>query len=158
ASVGAVRDTLNLMHKLFKLRSCEDSVFRNRSRPCLQHQIGRCSAPCVGLVPPREYDESVRRAALLLDGRSDALTDELGRLMEAASARLDFEEAARLRDLVASIRTLQARQYVDGRAADLDVLAVAMQGAAACVMLLAFRDGRNLGTRAFFPRTNGSEN
>src|SRR5690606_8978020 len=70
----------------------------------------------------------------------------------------DFEEAARLRDLVASIRTLQARQYVDGRAADLDVLAVAMQGAAACVMLLAFRDGRNLGTRAFFPRTNGSEN
>src|SRR5690606_27663204 len=154
ASVGAVRDTLNLMHKLFKLRSCEDSVFRNRSRPCLQHQIGRCSAPCVGLVPPREYDESVRRAALLLDGRSDELTDELGRLMEAASARLDFEEAARLRDLVASIRTLQARQYVDGRAADLDVLAVAMQGAAACVLLLAFRDGRNLGTRAFFPRTN----
>ena len=158
ASVGAVRDTLNLMHKLFKLRSCEDSVFRNRSRPCLQHQIGRCSAPCVGLVPAREYDESVRRASLLLDGRSDELTDELGRLMEAASVRLDFEEAARLRDLVTSIRTLQARQYVDGRAADLDVLAVAMQGTAACVMLLAFRDGRNLGTRAFFPRTNGSEN
>ncbi|MGH8085799.1 MAG: excinuclease ABC subunit UvrC [Lysobacter sp.] len=157
ASVGAVRDTLNLMHKLFKLRSCEDSVFRNRSRPCLQHQIGRCSAPCVGLVPAREYDESVRRAALLLDGRSDELTDELGRAMEAAAARLDFEEAARVRDLVTSIRTLQARQYVDGRAADLDVLAVAMQGAAACVMLLAFRDGRNLGTRAFFPKTNGSE-
>ena len=157
ASVGAVRDTLNLIHKLFKLRSCEDSVFRNRSRPCLQHQIGRCSAPCVGLVAPRDYDESVRRAALLLDGRSDELTDELGRSMEAASARLDFEEAARIRDLVTSIRTLQARQYVDGRAADLDVLAVAMQGAAACVMLLAFRDGRNLGTRAFFPRTNGSE-
>ena len=157
ASVGAVRDTLNLIHKLFKLRSCEDSVFRNRSRPCLQHPIGRCSAPCVGLVAPRDYDESVRRAALLLDGRSDELTDELGRSMEAASARLDFEEAARIRDLVTSIRTLQARQYVDGRAADLDVLAVAMQGSAACVMLLAFRDGRNLGTRAFFPRTNGSE-
>ena len=157
ASVGAVRDTLNLIHKLFKLRSCEDSVFRNRSRPCLQHQIGRCSAPCVGLVAPRDDDESVRRASLLLDGGSDELTDELGRNMEAASARLDFEEAARIRDLVTSIRTLQARQYVDGRAADLDVLAVAMQGSAACVMLLAFRDGRNLGTRAFFPRTNGSE-
>jgi len=158
ASVGAVRDTLNLMHKLFKLRSCEDSVFRNRSRPCLQHQIGRCSAPCVGLVPGPEYAESVRRASLLLDGRSDELTGELGRAMEAASERLDFEEAARLRDLVTSIRTLQARQYVDGRAADLDVLAVSMQGAAACVVMLAFRDGRNLGTRAFFPRTNGSEN
>ncbi|HEY0660660.1 MAG TPA: excinuclease ABC subunit UvrC [Lysobacter sp.] len=156
ASVVAVRDTLNLMHKLFRLRSCEDSVFRNRSRPCLQHQIGRCSAPCVGLVPPRDYAESVRRASLFLDGRSDELTDELGGAMEAASKRLDFEEAARLRDLVQSIRSLQARQYVDGRAADLDVLAVAMQGAAACVLLLAFRDGRNLGTRSFFPRTNGS--
>ncbi|MDQ3617269.1 MAG: excinuclease ABC subunit UvrC [Pseudomonadota bacterium] len=158
ASVGAVRETLNLMHKLFRLRSCEDSVFRNRSRPCLQHQIGRCSAPCVGLVQARDYAESVRRATLFLDGRSDELSDELGRGMEAASQRLDFEEAARLRDLVTSIRSLQARQYVDGRAADLDVLAVAMQGAAACVMLLAFRDGRNLGTRAFFPKTNGSDN
>lgn len=158
ASVGAVRDTLNLMHKLFRLRSCEDSVFRNRSRPCLQHQIGRCSAPCVGLVPARDYAESVRRAGLLLDGRSDELTGELGRDMEAASARLDFEDAARMRDLITAIRTLQARQYVDGRAADLDVLAVAMQGVNACVLLLAFRDGRNLGTRAFFPKTNGSDN
>ncbi len=158
ASVGAVRDTLNLMHKLFRLRSCEDSVFRNRSRPCLQHQIGRCSAPCVGLVPADDYAENVRRAGLLLDGRSDELTDELGKSMGAASARLDFEEAARLRDLVVSIRSLQARQYVDGRAADLDVLACAMQGAAACVLLLAFRDGRNLGTRAFFPKTNGADN
>ena len=156
ASVGAVRETLNLMHKLFRLRSCEDSVFRNRSRPCLQHQIGRCSAPCVGLVTPEDYAESVRRACLFLDGRSDELSNELGKAMEAASERLDFEEAARLRDLMQSIRSLQARQYVDGRAADLDVLAVAMQDAAACVLLLAFRDGRNLGTRAFFPKTGGS--
>lgn len=156
ASVGAVRETLNLMHKLFRLRNCEDSVFRNRSRPCLQHQIGRCSAPCVGLVPPEDYAESVRRACLFLDGRSDELSNELGKAMEAASERLDFEEAARLRDLMQSIRSLQARQYVDGRAAELDVLAVAMQDAAACVLLLAFRDGRNLGTRAFFPKTGGS--
>jgi excinuclease ABC subunit C len=156
ASVGAVRETLNLMHKLFRLRSCEDSVFRNRSRPCLQHQIGRCSAPCVGLVTPEDYAESVRRACLFLDGRSDELSNELGKAMESASERLDFEEAARLRDLMQSIRSLQARQYVDGRAADLDVLAIAMQDAAACVLLLAFRDGRNLGTRAFFPKTGGS--
>ncbi|MDR0181650.1 excinuclease ABC subunit UvrC [Lysobacter arvi] len=158
ASVGAVRDTLNLMHKLFKLRSCEDSVFRNRSRPCLQHQIGRCSAPCVGLVAARDYAESVRRSGLFLEGRSDELSEELAKSMEAASVRLDFEEAARLRDLLQSIRSLQARQYVDGRAADLDVLAIAMHGVTACVLLLAFRDGRNLGTRAFFPKTNGSEN
>jgi excinuclease ABC subunit C len=155
-SVVAVRETLNMMQKLFKLRSCEDSVFRNRSRPCLQHQIGRCTAPCVGLVAARDYADAVRRASLFLDGRSDELTRELGEAMEAASARLDFEEAARLRDLVAGVRTLQARQYVDGTAAELDVLACAMQGAQACVLLLAFRDGRNLGTRAFFPRTNGS--
>ena len=157
-SAASVRETLNLMHKLFRLRSCEDSVFRNRSRPCLQHQIGRCSAPCVGLVMARDYDEAVRRATLFLEGRSDELGEELNQAMETASARLDYEEAARLRDLVGSIRTLQARQYVDGRAADLDVLACAMQGHAACVLLLAFRDGRNLGTRAFFPKTNGVDN
>lgn len=155
--VGAVRDTLNLMQKLFKIRNCEDSVFRNRTRPCLQHQIGRCSAPCVGLVPVPDYADSVRRAALFLDGRSDELTSELGAAMEAASARLDFEQAARLRDLIGSLRSMQSRQYVDGRAADLDVLACAMQGTGACVLLLAFRDGRNLGTRAFFPRTNGED-
>lgn len=155
-SVVAVRETLNMMQKLFKLRTCEDSVFRNRSRPCLQHQIGRCTAPCVGLVSARDYAESVRRASLFLDGRSDDLTRELGEAMEAASGRLDFEEAARLRDLVGGIRTLQARQYVDGDAAELDVLACAMQGTQACVLLLSFRDGRNLGTRSFFPKTNGS--
>ncbi|MEP6632958.1 MAG: excinuclease ABC subunit UvrC [Luteimonas sp.] len=157
-SAGAVRETLSLMHRLFKLRSCEDSVFRNRSRPCLQYQIGRCTAPCVGLVQAREYAEAVRRAELFLDGRSDELHDELNASMEAASARLDFEQAARLRDLVATLRKMQARQYVDGNAADLDVLACAMQGARACILLLAFRDGRNLGTRAFFPKTNGAEN
>ena len=155
--VGAVRDTLNLMQKLFKIRNCEDSVFRNRTRPCLQHQIGRCSAPCVGLVDAADYSESVRRAALFLDGRSDELTSELSNAMEAASARLEFEQAARLRDLVGSLRSMQSRQYVDGRAADLDVLACAMQGTGACVLLLAFRDGRNLGTRAFFPKTNGED-
>ena len=155
--VGAVRETLNLMHKLFKLRSCEDSVFRNRSRPCLQYQIGRCSAPCVELVAQADYDESVRRAAMFLEGRSDQLADELVQSMQAASDALEFERAARLRDLVAALRSMQNRQYVDGRAADLDVLACATQGASACVLLLSFRDGRNLGTRAFFPRTNGED-
>ncbi len=156
-SAGAVRETLNLMQKLFRIRNCEDSVFRNRSRPCLQYQIGRCSAPCVGLVPEADYAEAARRATLFLDGRSDELTRELGSAMEQASANLEFEQAARLRDLVASIRSLQARQYVDGHAADLDVLACAMQGSQACVLLLAFRDGRNLGTRTFFPKTNGED-
>ena len=155
--VTAVRDTLNLMHKLFKLRSCEDSVFRNRSRPCLQYQIGRCSAPCVDLVSATDYAESVRRASMFLEGKSDLLARELGTQMQAASDALEFEQAARLRDLVTALRSMQTRQYVDGRAADLDVLACATRGANACVMLLAFRDGRNLGTRPFYPRTNGEE-
>ena len=157
ASAGAVRETMDLMHKLFRLRSCEDSVFRNRSRPCLQYQIGRCSAPCVGLVEADDYAQSLHRASLFLEGRSDELGEELAAAMEAASARLEFEQAARLRDLLATLRGLQARQYVDGHAANLDVLACAMQGSTACVLLLAFRDGRNLGTRAFFPRTNGED-
>lgn len=156
-NAGAVRETLNLMHKLFRLRSCEDSVFRNRSRPCLQYQIHRCTAPCVGRVSREEYDDAVHRVTMFLDGRSDELTDELTAAMERASEALDFEKAARLRDQIAAIRGLQSRQYVDGRVADLDVLACAMQGTEACVLLLAFRDGRNLGTRAFFPRTSGSD-
>lgn len=155
--VTAVRETLNLLHKLFGLRSCEDSVFRNRTRPCLQHQIGRCSAPCVEVVEKADYDEAVRRAAMFLDGRSDALINELGEQMQAASQALEFERAARLRDLVKSLRSMHNRQYVDGQAVDLDALACAMDGANACVMLLSFRDGRNLGTRAFFPRTNGQD-
>jgi len=156
-SAASVRETLNLMHKLFRLRSCEDSVFRNRSRPCLQYQIGRCSAPCVARVEAREYADAVRRATLFLEGRSQVLGEELADAMQAASDALEFEEAARLRDLIATIRKLQARQTMDGRNADLDVLGVAMQGASACVLLLAFRDGRNLGTRAFFPKTNGED-
>ncbi len=157
ASVIAVRETLNLMHKLFKLRNCEDSVFRNRSRPCLQYQIGRCSAPCVAMVPPEEYAESVRRATLFLEGKSDLLAEELMQAMQEASEKLEFERAARMRDLLSSLRSMQNRQYVDGRAADLDVLACATQSAHACVLLLSFRDGRNLGTRAFFPKTNGED-
>ena len=157
ASVTAVREALNVMHKLFRLRSCEDSVFRNRSRPCLQYQIGRCSAPCVNLVAAADYAESVRQASMFLEGKSDQLADELMQQMQAASEALEFEQAARLRDLLASLRSMQNRQYVDGRAADLDVLAVATQMNHACVLLLSFRDGRNLGTRSFFPRTNGED-
>ena len=156
-SVGAVRETMNLMQKLFKLRTCEDSVFRNRSRPCLQHQIGRCSAPCVGFIEPGSYRDSVRQAGLFLDGRSDALTQELAAAMEQASARENFEEAARLRDLIAGVRNVQARQYVDGDAVEMDVLACELAGGTACVLLLSFRNGMNQGTRAFFPRTNGAD-
>jgi len=154
-SAGSVRETMDLMQKIFKLRTCEDSVFRNRSRPCLQHQIGRCSAPCVGFVATREYDASVRRAALFLEGRSSEVVDDLTQAMDAASARLEFEHAAQLRDAIAGIRKVQARQYVEGEQVDMDVLACAIAPGAACVLLLSFRNGMNQGTRAYFPKLNG---
>ncbi len=154
---GAVRESMDLMQKIFRLRSCEDSVFRNRSRPCLQHQIGRCSAPCVGLVAPRDYDASVRRAALFLEGRSDELVEELGKSMDAASARLEFEQAATLRDAITTVRRVTARQHVEGEFVDMDVLACALAGGTACVLLLSFRNGMNQGTRPFFPRLNGAD-
>ena len=156
-SAGAVRETMELMFKLFKLRSCDDSVFRNRSRPCLQHQIGRCSAPCVGLVATRDYDATVRRAGLFLEGRSSELVDELATAMDEAARRLDFEQAATLRDQVAGLRKLQAKQYVEGDQVDMDVLACVAEKGTACVLLMAFRNGLNQGTRSFFPKTNGEE-
>ena len=156
-SALTVRETLNTIHKLFKLRSCEDSVFRNRSRPCLQYQIERCSAPCVDYITPQDYQASVRRTELFLDGRNDALVQELGEAMEQASAELAFERAAHLRDQIANLRKMQARQYVDGEQLDIDVLACAFEQNTACVVLLCFRNGMNLGTRSFFPRTNGAD-
>lgn len=156
-SVTAVRNTLDLMQKIFKLRTCENAVFRNRSRPCLQHQIGRCSAPCVGLIGAREYDASIKRAALFLNGRSGELVDDLTASMEAASARLEFEHAAGLRDTIANIRTVQAKQYVEGDQVDMDVLAAVIEGGVACVMSLGFRNGMSFGTRAYFPKCNGAE-
>lgn len=156
-SAGAVRGTLDLMQKIFKLRTCEAAVFRNRSRPCLQHQIGRCSAPCVGLVTARDYDADIKRASLFLSGRSNELVDELASAMDAASQRLDFEAAAALRDTIADIRAIQARQYVKGEQVDMDVLAVAMEANVACVASMGFRNGMNLGTRTYFPRCGGAE-
>lgn len=156
-SALSVRETLNTIHKLFKLRSCEDSVFRNRSRPCLQYQIERCSAPCVNYISPDDYRASVRRTELFLDGNNDGLVQELGEAMEQASVELEFERAAHLRDQIANLRKMQARQYVDGERLDLDVLACTVEQGMACVVLLCFRNGMNLGTRNFFPRTNGAE-
>jgi excinuclease ABC subunit C len=148
ASALGLRETMDLMFKLFRLRSCEDSVFKNRTRPCLQHQIGRCSAPCVGLVSEGDYADAVRRVGLFLDGRSDEVVGELGEAMERASAALAFEQAAAARDQIATIRKLQARQYVDGDRADLDVIACVQQAGVAVLLVLSFRGGVNLGTAA----------
>ena len=151
-SAGAVRESLNLIQKLFKIRNCEDSYFRNRSRPCLQHQIGRCTAPCVGLIEQAEYAENVRHAAMFLDGRADTVMSELIATMERASGELAFERAAQIRDQIAQVKRVQAHHYVQGASADMDVIACAIRNGIACVSVLFFRNGVSLGSRDFFPR------
>ncbi len=153
--VVAVRETLNAIHKLFQLRSCEASVFRNRTRPCLQYQIKRCSGPCVGLVTPVEYADSVRRTALFLDGKNSELTAELDSEMDRAAAKLEYERAAAIRDLIGNLRKVQTRTSKGANDSELDVLACVVDGGLACVMLLSFRNGLNLGSRSFWPRLNG---
>ncbi len=151
-STYAVRESLSLMQKLFKVRQCEDSYFRNRTRPCLQYQIGRCSAPCVQLISVEDYRSDVRHAEMFLEGRSNAVIDELAEAMEKASKALQFERAAKLRDQVAALRQLQAQHHVQGASADMDVIACRIEAGMACISVLFFRNGISLGTRDFFPR------
>jgi excinuclease ABC subunit C len=152
-SAGAVRETLNLMQKLFRIRSCEDTFFAHRSRPCLQYQIQRCTAPCVGYVSAEEYAADVEHAVQFLEGRSSQIVEALGRRMEAASERLDFEEAAACRDQIARLKTVQQKFASAGRdRGDIDVLAVAEQAGVYCVAVMFIRGGRNLGSRTWVPR------
>jgi excinuclease ABC subunit C len=149
---GAVRESLQLLQRMFRVRQCEDSFFRNRSRPCLQHQIKRCNAPCVGLISPQAYAQDVRHTVLFLEGKSSALNDALVKKMEQASERLDFEQAAVFRDQIASLRRVQERQYVSGESGDLDIVTCVLSGGLACVQLFFIRKGVNLGNKIFFPR------
>ncbi len=149
---NAVHDTLNLLQKVFQLRSCEDNFFRARSRPCLQYQIKRCTAPCVGLIDREGYQRCLDNAILFLEGRSEQVIDDLARRMEAAAVALHFEEAAIYRDQIAELRQIQQRQHVEGESGDLDVVAATTRGGAACVQVFVFRGGRLLGNKAFFPR------
>jgi excinuclease ABC subunit C len=151
-SAWAVRESLNHMQKLFLVRQCEDSYFKNRSRPCLQYQIKRCSAPCVNFIGKDEYQESVRHAAMFLDGKSEQVIDESIASMERASRALDFERAARLRDEVATLKKLLAKNYVQGASADLDAIVCRISGGLACLSVLYFRNGVSLGSRDFFPK------
>jgi excinuclease ABC subunit C len=151
-NAGAVRESLNLLQKTFRVRQCEDSFFRNRSRPCLQYQIKRCSAPCVRLPSPEEYARDVRHTELFLEGRSSEVIDELVSRMEDAASHMEYEQAARYRDQIATLRRVQERQYVSGEGGDLDIAACVVRGATACVQLFMVRGGRNLGNKTFFPR------
>ena len=147
-----VRETLNLLQKIFRVRQCQDSFFRNRSRPCLQYQIKRCSGPCVGLVEPERYRRDVRQALMFMEGKSQSLIRDGIKQMEQASDRQDYETAALLRDRIGMLKRIQEKQYISGAGGDADVLAVAATPEAACIVVTWIRGGQNLGSKSFFPR------
>jgi excinuclease ABC subunit C len=151
-NAGAVRDTLNQLQKLFLIRNCRDSFFANRSRPCLQHQIGRCSAPCVGLITREAYAQDITAAVKVLEGRSDEVQAELQARMEEAVGRLQFERAAQLRDQVAALQRVHAQQVVTAEdERDVDVFAIVGAAGEYAVSVMLVRGGRNLGTTSYFP-------
>src|SRR5256884_2391469 len=152
-NAGAVRDTLNQLQKLFRIRNCRDSFFANRSRPCLQHQIGRCSAPCVRLITPEAYAQDIDAAVKVLEGRSDEVNAQLQTRMEQAASRLDFERAAQIRDQLAALKRIQAQQVVTAEGhRDVDVFAIVGEAGEYAVSVMLVRGGRNLGTTSYFPR------
>ncbi|MGH8503663.1 MAG: excinuclease ABC subunit UvrC [Gammaproteobacteria bacterium] len=151
-NAGAVRETLNLLQKLFKVRQCEDSFCRNRTRPCLQYQIDRCTAPCVGYVGRDEYRTNAQHAIKFLEGKTGEVIEALIERMEAASARLDFEHAAAYRNRIESLRRITEQQYVSGEGGDLDIIAVSLEQGLAGVQVFNIRAGHNLGNKSFFPQ------
>ncbi|WP_165855183.1 excinuclease ABC subunit UvrC [Marinobacter sp. JSM 1782161] len=151
-SSGAVRESLNVLQKIFRIRNCSDSYFNNRSRPCLQYQINRCTAPCVGFVTPEEYADDIRHAAMFLEGKNPAIIDDLMRSMEEASQSLAFEKAAAYRDQINHLRHVQEQQSIEASGGDADVLAISQDAGIVCVVVIVVRGGRVLGTKDYFPR------
>ena len=150
---GAVRESMQLLQKVFRLRTCEDSVFEHRSRPCLLHQIRRCTAPCVGLIGDVEYADDVRSAEMFLAGEENAVFDRLTERMNAAAEAMRYEEAAVCRDQISALRKVRERQYVSSDAGrDVDVIACGYAAGICCVNLVMIRGGLHLGDRNFFPQ------
>lgn len=150
-SAAAVRETLATLQKIFKIRQCSDSFFANRSRPCLQYYIKRCTAPCVGYIEPEAYLNNVRHAVLFLQGKNNQVIDELVKQMEEASLNLDFETAARYRDQIVSLRRIQEKQYIHSYRGNTDVVAISMVMNVAVIHVLTIRSGRLIGTKSYFP-------
>lgn len=154
----AAKETIALLQKIFRLRTCEDNVFNNRTRPCLLHQIHRCKAPCVKLVSNEEYAADVRNAVLLLQGKHGEVEASLRSAMELAAEEMRYEQAAALRDQLQALRTVQQKQYMEsGKATDVDIVAVAELDGELCVTLAVVRGGRHLGDKHFFPQNAAGE-
>ncbi|EDM49291.1 excinuclease ABC subunit UvrC [Marinobacter algicola] len=151
-SSGAVKESLNILQKIFRIRSCSESYFRNRTRPCLQYQINRCTAPCVGFISPEDYREDMRHATMFLEGKNPAILQDLMAAMETAAKNLEFEKAGVYRDQINHLRHVQEQQSVDGEGGDADVVAISQDAGVVCIVVIIVRGGRVLGTKDYFPR------
>lgn len=151
-SASAVKETLKLLQKIFPIRQCEDSYYNARSRPCLQHQIERCTAPCVGLISKDDYKADVDSTMLFLEGQGGQLIDQLVQKMETAAEKLEFEQAATYRDQIQQLRAVLEKHCVEGEKGDVDIIACASKADLACVQVFFIRNGQNLGNRQFFPK------
>jgi excinuclease ABC subunit C len=156
-SSSSVKESLNFLHRLFRLRNCEDSYFNNRSRPCLQHQIGRCSAPCVNLISNQDYLADIKHAELFLLGKNKELLSELQQQMDDASQALEFESAALIRDQIKHLRKVQEQQSIDAEQGEVDIIAIEQGLGITAVHVANVRHGRMLGSRSFYPRLNMDE-
>ena len=150
-SASSVRESINLIQKLFRIRNCEESYFAHRNRPCLQYQIRRCTAPCVGLVSSGDYAEQVTDAMLFLQGKNQKVLTRMIARMEQAAEALEFETAAMFRDQINALKQMQAQQFISGRQSDIDFIALTQEQGQSCVQLVSIRGGRNLGQRSHFP-------
>lgn len=151
-SAGAVRESLKLLQKLFPIRQCDDSFYINRNRPCLQFQIERCTAPCVGLVDKQSYAEDVASTVMFLEGNGNLLIERLINKMEVAAAALHFEQAAHYRDQIGKLRTILQKNFIHGERGDADIIACATKANLACVQVFFIRNGQHLGNKAYFPK------
>ncbi len=151
-SAGAVRESLKLLQKIFPIRQCDDSFFNNRTRPCLQYQIERCTAPCVGLIDKQSYAEDVASTVMFLEGQCNLLIERLITKMEQAAARLNFEQAVIYRDQIARLRSVLEKNFVHGERGDVDIIACATKANIACIQVFFIRNGQHLGNKVFFPK------
>ena len=156
-SVNSVRESMSLLQRVFKVRQCEDSFFKNRSRPCLQYQINRCSGPCVDLATEEDYQTSVELTRKYLEGKSDEITKQLEQQMDLASDKMQYERAAEMRDQIKALRQVQAQQVIEKGRGIIDVIAASLERGQACIHILYIRQGRILGSRSFYPKIQLSE-
>ena len=155
-SAGSVKESLYLLQKVFRIRQCDESFFKNRTRPCLQYQIKRCTAPCTGNISEEDYAQDMRHAVMFLQGKSSAIIQELVKHMDKASAAKEYEKAAVYRDQVAHLKRVQEKQYISGDQGNIDVIACVEKSGVGCVQVFFIRDGRNLGNKFYFPKHTGN--